>query len=81
MKTIIVPVDFSKESLHGLEMALLFGQKENSNIQMVYVQKSSKDYRPGTYEEEHKYAEKEFDVRTLADRMEAMLWEASHDRE
>ena len=27
------------------------------------------------------YAEKEFDVRTLADRMEAMLWEASHDRE
>lgn len=61
MKTIIVPIDFSPESLNGLEMALLFGKKENSNIQMVYVQKSSKDYRPGTYEEEHKYAEKEFD--------------------
>lgn len=61
MKTIIVPVDFSPESLHGLEMALLFGKKENSNIQMVYVQKSSQDYRPGTYEEEHKYAENEFD--------------------
>jgi len=61
MKTIIVPVDFSKESLHGLEMALLFGQKENSNIQMVYVQKSSKDFRPGTYEEEHKYAEAELE--------------------
>ena len=60
MKTIIVPIDFSTESIHGLEMAILFGQKENANIQMVYVQKSSKDYRPGTYEEEHKYAESEF---------------------
>lgn len=61
MKSIIVPVDFSKESIHGLEMALLFGQKENANIQMVYVQKNSKDYRPGTYIEEHQYAENEFD--------------------
>ncbi|MCK4923174.1 MAG: universal stress protein [Bacteroidales bacterium] len=61
MKTIIVPVDFSSESIHGLEMALLFGRKDNVNIQMVYVQKRSQDYRPGTYEEEHKYAENEFD--------------------
>jgi len=61
MKTIIVPVDFSSESIHGLEMALLFGKKENANIQMVYVQKNSQDYRPGTFEEEHKYAEVQFE--------------------
>lgn len=61
MKTIIVPVDFSPESIYGLEMGLLFGQKEKANIQMVYVQKSSKDFRPGTYHEEHKYAESEFE--------------------
>ncbi len=61
MKTIIVPVDFSVESLHGLEMAILLAKKTMINIQMVYVQKSSSDYRPGTFEEEHRYAEKEFE--------------------
>ena len=61
MKTIIVPVDFSVESLQGLEMAILFTKKTTVNIQMVYVQKSSGDYRPGTFEEEHRYAEQEFD--------------------
>lgn len=61
MKSIIVPVDFSAESIQGLEMAMKFTQRENTNIQMVYVQKKSDDFRPGTYEEEHKYAEKEFE--------------------
>lgn len=61
MKTIIVPVDFSPEAMHGVEMALMFAQRENTNIQMVYVQKKSEDYRPGTLEEEHKYAENEFE--------------------
>jgi nucleotide-binding universal stress UspA family protein len=61
MNTIIVPVDFSNESLEGLKMGLLFSKKLNVNIQMVYVQKSSKDYRPGTFEEEHRYAESEFE--------------------
>ncbi len=60
MNTIIVPIDFSNESVQGLEMAVLFSKKININIQMVYVQKSSEDYRPGTYEEEHRYAENEF---------------------
>jgi nucleotide-binding universal stress UspA family protein len=60
MNTIIVPVDFSDESVQGIEMAILFSQKMNVNIQMVYVQKNSDDYRPGTFEEEHRYAENQF---------------------
>ncbi len=62
MKNFIVPVDFSTDSLKGLELALLFSEKHSVNIQMVYVQKSSEDFRPGTYEEEHRYAEKQFDA-------------------
>ena len=61
MKSIIVPIDFSNESLQGLEMALLFAKKMSVNIQMTYVQKSSTDYRPGSFEEEHRYAEAEFE--------------------
>ena len=60
MKNFIVPVDFSEDSLKGLELALLFSMKQNINIQMVYVQKSSDDFKPGTFEEEHRYAEKRF---------------------
>ncbi len=62
MKNFIVPVDFSADSLKGLETALLFARKKEVNIQMVYVQKKSEDYRPGTFEEELHYAEKEFEA-------------------
>ncbi len=61
MKTIIVPIDFSVESIQGLKLAMLFAKQTTVNIQMVYVQKSSGDYRPGTFEEEHRYAEHEFE--------------------
>ena len=60
MYHIIVPIDFSDESLNGLELALLFSKNLNCHIQMVYVQKKSLDYNPGSKEEEHKFAEKEF---------------------
>jgi nucleotide-binding universal stress UspA family protein len=60
MKNFVVPVDFSADSLKGLEMAILFSQRHQVNVQMVYVMKSSADYRPGTVEEEHRYAEKQF---------------------
>jgi nucleotide-binding universal stress UspA family protein len=60
MKNFIIPIDFSKESLKGLEMAILFSKKMHVNIQMVYVQKSSEDYHPGSLEEEHKFAESKF---------------------
>jgi nucleotide-binding universal stress UspA family protein len=37
MKTIIVPLDFSDESLTGLNMALILADKAGANIQMVHV--------------------------------------------
>ena len=37
MKTIIVPLDFSTESLSGLNMALILANKTGANIQMVHV--------------------------------------------
>jgi nucleotide-binding universal stress UspA family protein len=61
MKNLIVPIDFSKESLSGLELALLFTKKQYTNIQMVYVQKKSSDYNsPGYFDEEKIFAEKKF---------------------
>jgi nucleotide-binding universal stress UspA family protein len=61
MKNLIVPIDFSKESLNGLELALLFTKKQYTNIQMVYVQKKSSDYNsPGYFIEEKHYADKKF---------------------
>ncbi len=38
MKRIIVPIDFSPESLKGLELAIIYANKFNSDLQMVYVQ-------------------------------------------
>jgi nucleotide-binding universal stress UspA family protein len=61
MENLIVPIDFSKESLSGLELAMLFTKKQKTNIQMVYVQKKSSDYNsPGYFEEEKAYAERKF---------------------
>jgi nucleotide-binding universal stress UspA family protein len=38
MKRIIVPIDFSPESLKGLELAIIYANKFNSDLQMVFVQ-------------------------------------------
>lgn len=38
MKRIIVPIDFSYESLKGLELAIIYANKFNSDLQMVFVQ-------------------------------------------
>ena len=61
MYHIIVPIDFSPESLKGLELALLFSRNIKSKIQMVYVQKKSMDYNPGSKEQEHRFAKDGFD--------------------
>jgi nucleotide-binding universal stress UspA family protein len=37
MKTIIVPLDFSDESLTGLNLSLMLAKKTGSNIQLVHV--------------------------------------------
>ncbi len=61
MKNIIVPIDFSEDSIKGLELALVFARKQTTRIQMVYVQKRSSDYNsPGQYEEEKTWAENKF---------------------
>jgi nucleotide-binding universal stress UspA family protein len=38
MKRIIVPIDFSQESIHVLELAIVYANKFNSDLQMVFVQ-------------------------------------------
>jgi nucleotide-binding universal stress UspA family protein len=60
MKNFIIPIDFSQESLHGLDMAVLFSQKMHINIQLVYVITSVSDYHPSTISDEQKFAEKRF---------------------
>jgi len=60
MYHIIVPIDFSSESLKGLELAILFSGNMESKIQMVYVQKKSMDYSPGSKEQELRFAKEEF---------------------
>jgi len=37
MKTIIVPLDFSNESLLGLDQSMMLAQKTGANILMVHV--------------------------------------------
>jgi nucleotide-binding universal stress UspA family protein len=72
MKNLIIPIDFSKESLAGLDLAMLFSKKQKTNIQMVYVQKKSSDYNsPGYFKEEKAYAEKQF--KKLVDKYSSKL--------
>jgi nucleotide-binding universal stress UspA family protein len=52
MKNIIVPVDFSSESLNGLRMAILFSKKMPVNIQLLYVIQKSSDTDKQAYESE-----------------------------
>jgi nucleotide-binding universal stress UspA family protein len=60
MTNFIVPIDFSVDSLKGLEWAILFSQKKSINIQMVYVLSNSSSFQPNVVEQEHKFAETEF---------------------
>jgi nucleotide-binding universal stress UspA family protein len=60
MKNFIVPIDFSEDSLKGLEIAILMSSYQYTNIQMVYVMKKSGDYS-ASMEEEKKYAEHKFE--------------------
>lgn len=61
MNNIIVPIDFSKESFKGIDLALLFAAKHPINIRLVYVQKKSSDYNsPGHFEEEKQWATNQF---------------------
>ena len=60
MTNFIVPVDFSVDSLKGLEWALLFSKMRTVNIQMVYVLSNSSNFQPSVADQEHKYAQEQF---------------------
>lgn len=56
MKHIIVPIDFSSESINGLRFAIVFANRFGSEIQMVYVQKASSEFGRADFNEEKKKA-------------------------
>lgn len=61
MINFIVPVDFSVDSLKGLDWAVLFSQKKSVNIQLVYVLSNSTNFQPSVVDQEHKYAQVQFE--------------------
>ncbi|MBN1416738.1 MAG: universal stress protein [Bacteroidales bacterium] len=61
MKNIIVPVDFSEESLKGLKIALMFSRKASVNIQMIHVVQKLASPRSSSADTEQGYAEKQLD--------------------
>lgn len=61
MKTIIVPIDFSEESMTGLDLALLFADKTGANIQMVHVLSSVTNKAHGILEIERQQAKEKFE--------------------
>jgi nucleotide-binding universal stress UspA family protein len=61
IKNFIVPIDFSDDSLKGLELAILFSSKLFVNIQMVYVQKKTAEHFPSAIREEYHNAKEEFE--------------------
>ena len=60
MTNFIVPIDFSVDSMKGLEWALLFSEKKQVNIQLVYVLSNTSNFQPSVMEQEHKYAQDKF---------------------
>jgi hypothetical protein len=49
MKTIIVPIDLSDESLNGLNLSLMLATKTGANILMVHHQMINKAYQRRTH--------------------------------
>lgn len=60
MTNFIVPIDFSEDSLKGLEWAILFSQKKTITIQMVYVLSHSSKFHTSMMEQEQNFAENQF---------------------
>lgn len=60
MKNIIVPIDFSEDSIKGLQMACVFTKQLPVHIQMVYVQTKFGIDAPSQVEEEFHQAERKF---------------------
>jgi nucleotide-binding universal stress UspA family protein len=62
MKRIIVPIDFSQESLKGLELAILYANKFNSDLQMVFVQSHKAGKFHIELKNQHNYVLEEFET-------------------
>jgi len=65
MKHIIVPIDFSKESLNGIKMAVTLSKHIPCHIQLVFVQEKVKDYARYSLVEERQDAKKKLDKLVL----------------
>ena len=61
IKNFIVPIDFSEDSLKGLELAILFSKRLPINIQMVYVQKKTAEHFPSAIREEYNKSKDTFE--------------------
>lgn len=60
MTNFIVPIDFSLDSMKGLEWAILFSKMTTINIQMVYVLTNHSNFQSSVVDQEHKYADAQF---------------------
>ncbi|MDP4267499.1 MAG: universal stress protein [Bacteroidota bacterium] len=61
MKNIIVPLDFSKESMNGFRVALLFANEINADITLVYVQIEINEFYSRADKDEYDYAKNKLD--------------------
>ncbi len=61
MKTIIVPLDFSDESLTGLNFSLMLANKTDANIQMVHVIGKNDNINNELLGKEHQQTKMKFD--------------------
>lgn len=61
MKNIIVPIDFSVESINGLKLALLFSRHAQINIHMVNVLQKTSDADKQSQDEEQRIAQGRFE--------------------
>lgn len=61
MTNFIVPIDFSEDSLKGLEWAILFSQKKTITIRMVYVLTNSSKFHTSMMDQEQKFAENQLE--------------------
>jgi len=64
MKHIIVPIDFSKDSLNGLKVAVILSKKMTCHVQMVYVHDKTRDHARFNLVEERNTAKEKFEKLT-----------------
>ena len=61
MKTIIVPLDFSSESLSGLNMAIMLAGKTGADIHMIHIIEKNEYEYSGKSIAEHQHIESKFE--------------------